>query len=103
MARLAKERMASSLGLAALDLQRKRRDRGMRIFEALLDQRFGPTPEEIGKLAATGPAALGIPANTPANQVKEDTESMAKLRLLQEKRDQGFAAWLEGSVTLNGI
>lgn len=103
MARLARERASAALGLASLDLQRKRRDRGMRIFEALMDERLVPAPEEIARLAATGAAALGVSANGPPEQVRQDTETMAKLRLLQEKRDQSFATWMESSVTLNGI
>lgn len=84
-------------------LHRKRRDRGMRIFEEMLDQGNPPTPEEIARALAADSSGMALPPSMTAEEQREVRERLAAMHVRDRKRDDAFSAWLDRSVILSGI
>ncbi len=86
-------------------LHRKRRDRGMRIFEEMMDQRHPPTQQEIAQAMANDSSAseLGLSRDMPADKRREIQEHLAAFHVREKKRDEDFAAWMNRSIILSGI
>lgn len=87
----------------AESLHRKRRDRGMRIFEEMMDQRNPPTPQEIALVLAVDSTLAQFSPDVPAEQRQEMEAHLAASRVRERKRDEDFSAWLNRAVILSGI
>jgi hypothetical protein len=85
------------------NLYRKRRDRGMRIFEELMDQRNPPTPQEIALALAADSSLSGLSPDVPAEKRREMQTHLAAFHVREKKRDEDFSAWLNRSIILSGI
>jgi hypothetical protein len=103
LAHLESERLAGAWERTLAALQQKRSNRGMRIFEAMLDERIGPTKGEIDQLLTNHASELAIPPDTRPGRRQASLELSAKIRLLEEKRSKDYTGWLESSVILKGI
>lgn len=85
------------------NLHRKRRDRGMRIFEEMMDERNPPTPQEIAQALAADSSISQFTHNVPAEKQHEIQAHLAAFHVRERKRDEDFSSWLNNSIILSGI
>jgi hypothetical protein len=101
MLKLRKKRETDALSQLALDLADKRRDRGMRILEELLDKRQAPSRTEITAAVDGDPeAARRLPSGIPDSLKRANLEFLAENRLIEDRRNRDFASWLASSVAI---
>ena len=99
--KLNRKRETDALSQLALDLTDKRRDRGMCIFEELLDKGQAPSRIEVTAAVDGDPDAVRrLPPGTPDSLKRANLEFLAEWRLIEERRNQDFASWLASSVAI---
>lgn len=100
-------RVEHSRGLAEVQrgLAEKNRSLGMSIFLRLMEERETVDRDELEqriKADSTEIAAILSP-DMPPQKVRENQEAFARARIMQDRRDKSYDAWLRRSVTLAGI